>query len=126
MSQKVVRVVLLFAFVFGSTSVGMAQKLHPKLKSKEKTFQTLHLMPPKVSLLRDTVKGGESMLKEAEVVEKSARKLVYDDLKAKGFNVIESQISADSANNNDELRYAFADIQGKYDQLQVKIKRLAP
>lgn len=125
MSKKVVQLVLLIAFVLGSSTVGLTQRLHPKLKKKEKTLQSVLLIPAKITISKDTVKGGESMIAESEALEKATQKLVFDALKAKGFNVVDSQLPSDASSNNEETRYAIADIQGKYDQLHTQVQRKA-
>ncbi len=117
MSKKIVELVLLIVFFLGGNTVGLTQRLHPKLKKKEKTLQSVLLIPPKITISRSSVKGSESMLAESEAIEKATQKLVFDTLKAKGFNVIDGQVTSDSSTNNEESRYALADIQGKYGAL---------
>jgi len=123
MIRKVIGVSFLIAFLLGCSADGLAQKLHPKLKKKETSLKTFLLVPPKVTITKGTVKGGEMMLKESEDIEKATQKLVLDTLKAKGFTVMESDAPADSANPNEETRYAMADLQGKYDQLYPQVQR---
>lgn len=122
MLKRMIGASLLAAFFLGGGIVGTAQKLHPKLKKRETALHTIMLIPAKVSLVKDTVKGGEGMLKESEAIEREAQKLVLDSLTAKGFKVVDGQVPSDSSGNNEELRYALADIQGKYDEIQVKVQ----
>ena len=121
MLRRVVGVVLFVALVIGTATMGTAQKLHPKLKKQEKVVKTILLVPPMISITKDTVKGGEGMLKESEMIETASRKLVIDALRAKGITVIDAELAPEALSKNEELKYVLADVQSKYDQMHLKV-----
>ncbi|HEY6661069.1 MAG TPA: hypothetical protein VI031_08005, partial [Pyrinomonadaceae bacterium] len=51
--------------VSGSHQV-QAQFLHPKIKSKETTIRSVVVLPAKVSVVRDSMKGPEGMAAESD------------------------------------------------------------
>jgi hypothetical protein len=123
MFRRIVQLVLLIAVIFGITSLASAQKLHPKLKKKEKELRSILLVPPKITINKDTMRGSEQMLAESEEVEKAIQKLLKEVLKGKGITVVDNQFTPENLNNNEELRYALTDIQGQYDQVIPKVER---
>jgi hypothetical protein len=122
MARKVIGVAFLIAFLLGCVAEGLAQKLHPRLKKKEVGLKSLLLIPPRVTITKDTVKGGEGMLKESEDSEKAIQRLVLDILKSRGFTVIDCDVPAGSPNTNEEERYLLADLQGRYDQMYLQVQ----
>ncbi|HEU4391913.1 MAG TPA: hypothetical protein VFV34_29270 [Blastocatellia bacterium] len=106
--------------LFGLAGGVCGQQLHPKLKNKEKVIQTVLIVPPKIEIVKSTMKGGEGMLKETEAVEAVLQKTLSDVLRSKGFKVMESP-APDAVQNAEQVKYALADIQSRYDQVHPKI-----
>ena len=100
-----------------------AQELHPKLKSGEKTIRTILILPPKVEIVRQGVKGVESMIKESEEVEAVVITTVSKVLNEKKMNLIASPFTPKALESNNELKYALADIQSRYDALLPKLRK---
>src|SRR4029453_13316100 len=50
----------------GFTSLIHGQFLHPKIKSKETTIRTVVVLPAKVNVVRDSMKGPEGMEAESD------------------------------------------------------------
>jgi len=102
---------------------GSAQDLHPKLKNGEKTVRTVLVLPPKVEIVRQGVKGVEGMIKESEEVEEVILKMISNVLNEKNINLAASPFTPQSLEANNELKYALADIQTRYDALLPKMQK---
>lgn len=123
MKNKLVYVFsLLFVMLISGREVS-AQDLHPKLKSGEKTVRTVLVLPPKVEIVRQGVKGVEGMIKESEEVEEVILKMVSKVLNEKNINLAASPFTPQSLEANNELKYALADIQTRYDALLPKMQK---
>jgi hypothetical protein len=111
----------LIVLVLGETR--LAQELHPKLRSGEKIIRTILVLPPKVEIVRQSVKGTESMIKESEELEEVVLRLVSKILNEKKINLSPSPFTPQALEANNELKYALADIQSRYDQLLPKMRK---
>src|SRR5215831_5626715 len=82
------RVVLVLAAVAALSPVTRAQYLHPKITSKQTTIRNVVLMPAKVDVVRDSMKGPEGMAAESELLSARVTQLISDALGAKHIAVI--------------------------------------
>jgi hypothetical protein len=121
MRIKVLWVFLVMLPVLTIHDGAKGQKLHPKLKNRERVIRSVLIIPPRVDVVKSTMKGGEGMLKESDAVAEALQKMVSDALRQKGLNVVENRFAADTVSDNEGLRYALADIQGQYDQVEPMI-----
>src|SRR5215204_6348794 len=64
-------------------STGRAQFLHPKVAKKETTIRNVVVLPAKVEIVRDSMKGPEGMAAESEAVSDRVAKIVSDALSKK-------------------------------------------
>src|SRR5829696_149125 len=60
-----------------------AQFLHPKIKSKETTIRRIIILPAKVSVLRDSMKGPEGMAAESDELSLRVEAMVTEVLSKK-------------------------------------------
>src|SRR5690349_19739908 len=65
MSDFVFKMFALVVLITGSHQV-QAQFLHPKIKSKETTIRRVVVLPAKVNVVRDSMKGPEGMAAESD------------------------------------------------------------
>jgi hypothetical protein len=93
--------------VSGSQQV-QAQFIHPKIKSKETTIRRVVVLPAKVNVVRDSMKGPEKMV--VEVLSKQK-------------NVSTLPPAAPASAEGDEQKYNVADFQTKFDDLLPKIMK---
>src|SRR5215813_5428951 len=63
--QTIMFVLVVLLTVSGSHPV-RAQFLHPKIKSKETTIRSVVVLPAKVNVVRDSMKGPEGMAAESD------------------------------------------------------------
>src|SRR5436190_24256026 len=76
------RIASLAAFVLIAISplTARAQFLHPKIKKNETTIHNVVIMPAKVEVLRDSMKGPEGMAAESEDLSNRVEKMLAEVL----------------------------------------------
>src|SRR5438128_965555 len=97
------RFLLLFLFLLLSTEgVTLAQYLHPKLDGKQLTVGNVVILPAKVEIARQGVKGTESMVEESENASRAVSELVAQVLQKKGINALESPFANHANEGSDD------------------------
>ena len=104
-----------------SPQVARAQYLHPKITSKQTTIRNIVLLPAKVDIVRDSMKGPEGMGAESEQLSARVSQLITDALTAKNIAALPAPPAA--ADGDAQQKYTVADIQSRYDDLLPKITR---
>jgi hypothetical protein len=107
--------------VSGSQQV-QAQFIHPKIKSKETTIRRVVVLPAKVNVVRDSMKGPEGMAAESDELSLRVEKMVVEVL-SKQKNVSTLPPAAPASAEGDEQKYNVADFQTKFDDLLPKIMK---
>ena len=108
--------------VSGSQEV-QAQFIHPKIKSKETTIRRVVVLPAKVNVVRDSMKGPEGMAAESDELSLRVEKMVVEVLsKQKNVSTLPPAAPA-SAEGDSEQKYNVADFQTKFDDLLPKIMK---
>jgi len=96
-----------------------AQFLHPKITSKETTIRRVVVLPAKVNVVRDSMKGPEGMAAESDELSKRVEAMVTEVLsKKKNVTTLSASVDADS-----QQKYNVADFQTKFDDLLPKIMK---
>jgi hypothetical protein len=103
--------------------VAANQYAHPSLKSKEKTVRKLLLLPPRVQIQRQGMKGSEGMIKEAGDFGQAVSSLVAGQLAQEGCEVIFNQAVREPSTSDENTKFALTDIQNKYDRIEAVISR---
>ena len=119
-TAKLVGLVALAAAM--SPLVVRAQFLHPKINSKESTIRNVVILPAKVSVVRDSMKGPECMAAESEELSARIEKAVADVLLQKHVTTLSGPASS-SAEDGAQQKYTVADIQAKFDDLLPKVMK---
>jgi len=100
-----------------------AQYLHPKVQSKETTIRRVVVLPAKVNVVRDSMKGPEGMAAESDELSARVESMVAEVL-SKKKNVATVPPAAPSAAEADsQQKYNVADFQTKFDDLLPKIMK---
>src|SRR5215204_578944 len=94
------------------------QFLHPKIKSKETTIRRVVVLPAKVNVVRDSMKGPEGMAAESD--ELSAR---VETMIAEVLSKQKHVTTAASAEGDAQQKYNVADFQTKFDELLPNIMK---
>jgi hypothetical protein len=114
-SAMAVALVMLF-FV----SVQASDFVHPRLKSKEANIKSVVLLPPIVEESKRGVKGVEGMAKEADTAGTEMASGVSVALTNRGVSV-DNPFTDDALKGNDELKYALADVQKRFDEVAAQL-----
>ena len=107
--------------VCGSHQV-QAQFLHPKITSKETTIRRVVVLPAKVSVVRDSMKGPEGMAAESDELSSRIEAMIAEVL-SKQKQIATLPAAAPSAAGDTDQKYNVADFQTKFDDLLPKIKK---
>ena len=100
-----------------------AQFLHPKIKSKETTIRTVVILPAKVNVVRDSMKGPEGMAAESEELSARVEKTIAEVLSKQKKVTTLSPPTAASGQDKSQPNYNVADFQTKFDDLLPKIMK---
>lgn len=106
-----------------SPLVVRAQFLHPKIKSRESTIRNVVILPAKVQVVRDSMKGPEGMAAESELLSARVEKMLGEVLAAQKHVTTLSGPAASSAGGDAQQKYTVADIQAKFDDLLPKVMK---
>lgn len=118
--KRVVALVAL-ALALAPAAVSASEHLHPRLKSRKVVLRTLALVPLKVDFVRVAVTGAEPRSTEAEILSSQLSRAAVLLLKERGIDVIED--ACGRLSEQDEGRYALADLQARYDRIAVQMRR---
>jgi hypothetical protein len=122
-SKKLVPTIRLMTpglFVLISAAAANAQYLHPKLINKQTVIRNVIILPAKVDVLRDSMKGPEGMGAESEQlsarVEDAVGAVLTDKHGVKRLAAPPASTDVDA-----QQKYNLADFQAKFDDLLPKI-----
>src|SRR5258708_40326987 len=100
-----------------------AQFLHPKISKKETTVRNVVIMPAKVEVMRDSMKGPEGMAAESEELSTRVEKMV-GEVMSKQKHITNLRTPApSSADGDSKAKYNVADFQTKFNDLLTKIMK---
>jgi len=100
-----------------------AQFLHPKIAKKETTIRNIVILPAKVNVVRDSMKGPEGMAAESEDVSGRVEKALAAILeKQKNVKTLNTPAAA-TGDGDTQQKYSIADFQTKFDDLLPRIMK---
>ena len=105
-----------------SPLIARAQFLHPKINSKQSTIRNVVILPAKVDVVRDSMKGPEGMAAESELVSGRVEKMLAEVLSKKHVTTLSGPAPA-SAEDGSQQKYTVADLQSKFDDLLPKVMK---
>jgi hypothetical protein len=97
-----------------------AQFLHPKITKKETTIRNVVVLPAKVNVVRDSMKGPEGMAAESDELSARVEKIITEVL-LKEKQVTTLPTTSPTPNDRNSQQYNVADFQTKFDDLLPKI-----
>ena len=113
------RAVIFVLVVLCVSHPARAQFLHPKIKSKETTIRKVVVLPAKVNVVRDSMKGPEGMAAESDDLSARVQTMIAEVLsKQKHVTTLPATADADP-----QQKYNVADFQTKFDELLPKIMK---
>ena len=123
MKARLFALLVVLLTVCGSHQI-QAQFIHPKIKSNETTIRRVIVMPAKVTVVRDSMKGPEGMAAESDELSLRVEKMVAEVLaEKKKVTTLTPPAPAASADGDSEQKYNVADFQTKFDDLLPKIMK---
>src|SRR5712671_3112410 len=83
MQRRLLYLTFFVAFAAATPPSLGAQYLHPKVSSKETTIRNVVLMPAKVDIVKQSMKGPEGMAAESDLLSARVSQLIAEALAAK-------------------------------------------
>ncbi len=114
-----VKSILVSLFLFVVTGPIYGQYLHPKVTGKQTQIRNVVMLPAKVEVVRQSMKGPEGMATESDLLSTRVSQLVSEALASKHITVL----AAPTAGAGEGEKYTVADIQARYDALLPKIEK---
>src|ERR1041384_569513 len=123
MRARLFVLVVVLLTVSGSHQV-KAQFIHPKIKSNETTIRRVIVMPAKVTVVGDSMKGPEGMAAESDELILRVEQMVAEVLsKKKQVATLPAAAPAAATDGDAEQKYSVADFQTKFDALLPNIMK---
>jgi len=109
--------------ITSAPAIARPQFLHPKISKKETTIRNVIILPAKVSVVRDSMKGPEGMAAESEDLSGRVEKMLAEVLdKEKHVKTLNTPAAA-SGEGDAQQKYSVADFQTKFDDLLPRIMK---
>lgn len=104
-------------------TIARAQFLHPKISKKETTIRNVVILPAKVNVVRDSMKGPEGMVQESDDLSGRVEKMLADVLEKQKHVKTLNTPATGSGEGEAQQRYSIADFQSKFDDLLPRIMK---
>ncbi|SRR5260370_12042420 len=114
--------IFLALFVFVEVGPIHGQYLHPKISAKQIQIRKVVMLPAKVEIVRQSMKGPEGMAAESDMLSTRVSQLTSEALAAKHIAVLAGTMPGTSEGDAQQ-KYRVADIQARYDALLPKIAK---
>ncbi|HMJ25991.1 MAG TPA: hypothetical protein VK475_09195 [Pyrinomonadaceae bacterium] len=119
MKRNLLLLAFLIAFAVATPATIGAQYLHPRISSKETTIRNVVILPPKIQIVRQSMKGPEGMAAESEALSVRVTQLLTDALATKHVTAWSGVLGS----GDSQKTYVIADLQSRYDALLPKINK---
>src|SRR5215813_474199 len=120
------RIATIAVFILGmvatSPAIVRAQYVHPKITSKQTTIRNIIIMPAKVNVVRDSMKGPEGMAAESEQLSGRVTVILGEVMAKKNVTTLNGAPASSGASDAQQT-YTVADIQAKFDDLLPKVMK---
>ena len=120
MKRRLLYLIFFVAFAATSPAALRAQYLHPKISGKETTIRRVVLMPAKVEIVKQSMRGPEGMAAESDLLSARVSQLIIEALAAKHVTISRGTSMGDA---DSQKTYTLADLQARYDALLPKIMK---
>jgi hypothetical protein len=120
--MRIKLLLLILLTVFAALTPGSlhAQYLHPKVSGKEITIRNVVVLPARVEIVKQSMKGPEGMAAESDLLSTRVTELIIEGLAAKRMSA-STDASTNSGAADTQKKYQLSDIQSRYDALLPKI-----
>lgn len=108
--------------VFAALTPGalQAQYLHPKVSGKEITIRNVVVLPARVEIVKQGMRGPEGMAAESDLLSTQVTQLIIEALTAKHITA-STNMSTTTSEADQQKKYLLSDFQMRYDALLPKI-----
>ena len=120
MQRRLLYLTFFVAFAAATPPSLRAQYLHPKISGKETTIRNVVLMPAKVDIVKQSMKGPEGMAAESDLLSTRVTQLITEALAAKHVNASSGAAVGEA---DTQKTYQLSDLQSRYDALLPKIMK---
>ena len=110
----------LFVFVVAGPIHG--QYLHPKISGKQTQIRNVVMLPAKVEIVRQSMKGPEGMAAESDLLSTRVSQLTSEALAAKHI-IVSAGATPATSEADTQQKYTVADLQARYNALLPKIAK---
>jgi hypothetical protein len=93
--------------------------VHPKLKSGQAAIHRVVILPPLIEFNRLSLKGPEGMPDQSDRLAENLYAVLAKEFAARGVEIAPNPIAAAT----DEQKYAVANLQAKYDNVRVQLRK---
>jgi hypothetical protein len=121
MNRRLAHAGMILLMIACSVSFAGAQFAHPDLKSGKVVVRKVLILPPHVSVAKSGMKGNESLIPESRIIEGTLPGIIAEDMQAKGCTVLDNLFAPEALDKNQDLKFALADIQDRFDALHKHI-----
>ncbi len=118
MNKQFGRIGVILLLIASGAPLARAQFEHPDLKSGKMVVHKVHILPPEAKVIKSGMKGGESLIEESRMVEAALPAIITKALQDKGCAVLENAFAPAALEKDQDLKYALADIQDRFDALR--------
>jgi hypothetical protein len=130
MRPKLLFLVLFVVFAGLIPDTLRAQYLHPKVSGKEISIRSVVVLPARVEIVKQSMRGPEGMAAESDLLSVRVTQLIIEALAAKhviAFTSLSTNAPDSSPNSSDDAvtqkKYLVSDFQSRYDALLPKIMK---
>lgn len=120
MKPRLLCLTFFLAFAAASPATLRAQYLHPKVSGKETTIRRVVLMPAKVEIVKQSMRGPEGMAAESDLLSARVSQLITEALAGKHVSIASG---APVGEADTQKTYTLSDLQARYDALLPKIMK---
>jgi len=98
------------------------QYLHPKISGKQTQIRNVVMLPAKVEIVRQSMKGPEGMAAESDLLSTRVSQLTSEALAAKHI-IVSAGATPATSEADTQQKYTVADLQARYNALLPKIAK---
>jgi hypothetical protein len=121
MNRRFARAGFTLLMIACSALLAQAQFAHPDLKSGKIVVRKALILPPQATVTKSGMKGNETLIAESQMVEAALPAIIADALQEKGCTVLDNVFAPEALEKNQDLKFAVADIQNRFDALHKHI-----
>jgi hypothetical protein len=117
MNRRLAHAGFVLLMIACNASLARAQFANPDFKSGKIVVRKVLILPPRASVTKSGMKGNETLIPESRMVEAALPAIIAEAMQEKGCTVLDSVFAPEALEKNQDLKFAVADIQDRFDAL---------